>query len=67
MTQLVQKRNFKKTFAFFYRPPSWIIPKVHCTAVTDDSRMKDVLQLTTAIVMASSAKQKVWLQKFKNN
>ena len=40
---------------------------MHCTAVTDDSRMKDVLQLTTAIVMASSAKKKVWLQKFKNN
>ena len=30
---------------------------MHCTAVTDDSRMKDVLQLTTAIVMASSAKK----------
>ena len=26
--------------------------------VTDDSRMKDVLQLTTTIVMASSAKKK---------
>ena len=26
--------------------------------VTDDSRMKDVLQLTAAIVMASSAKKK---------
>ena len=38
----VQKRNFKKTFAFFYRPPSWIVPTVHCTAVTDDSCMKDV-------------------------
>ena len=31
---------------------------MHCTAVTDDSRMKDVLQLTTAIVIASSAKKK---------
>ena len=54
-------------FAFFCRPPSWIIPKVHCTAVSDDPRKKDVLQLTIAIVMASSAKKKVWLQKFKNN
>ena len=36
--------------------------------VTDDSRMKDVLQLTAAIVMASSAKKKNrWLQMFKNN
>ena len=28
--------------------------------------MKDVLQLITAIVMASSAKKNIWLQKFKN-
>ena len=28
--------------------------------------MKDVLQLTTAIVMASSDKKNIWLQKFKN-
>ena len=36
--------------------------------VTDDSRMEDVLQLTAAIVMASSAKKKNrWLQMFKNN
>ena len=45
-------------FAFFYLPPSWIVPKMHCTTVTDDSHMKDVWQLTTAIVMASSAKKK---------
>ena len=31
---------------------------MHCTTVTDDSHMKDVWQLTTAIVMASSAKKK---------
>ena len=29
--------------------------------------MKDVLQLAATIVMASSVKTKVWLQKFKNN
>ena len=35
--------------------------------VTDNSRMKDVLQLTTAIVTAFRAKKKIlWLQKFKN-
>ena len=32
--------------------------------VTDNSRMKDVLQLTTAIVMASSAKKKNKTPKF---
>ena len=37
--------------------------------VTDDTRMKDVLQLAvTIVIMASSAKKKnIWLQKFKNN
>ena len=35
--------------------------------ITDDSRMKDVLQLTPAIVAASSLKRNnIWLQKFKN-
>ena len=31
--------------------------------ITDDSHMKDVLQLTTAIVMASSAKKKKYVSK----
>ena len=47
MTQLVYKRNWKIIHQ------SWIAPKVHCMLL-----MKDVLQLTAAIVMASSAKKK---------
>ena len=35
---------------------------------SNDSRMKDILQLAAAIVMASSTKKKnIRLQKFKNN
>ena len=56
----------KRTLPIFY---SAIL--THCQNalhVTDDSRMKDVLQLTAAIVMASSTKKKnVQIQKFKNN
>ena len=38
--------------------PFWIVPNVHCTAVTDDSHKKDVLQLTTAIGMANPVPKK---------
>ena len=50
-------RNFKKSYQFSI---------VHHRAfhVTDDSRMKDILQLKTAIVMASSTKKKISLQQF---
>ena len=55
---------WKKKLPFFYRPPSWVI----ISHLTDDSSMKDVLQLTAAIVMASSAKKKkITLQKFRNS
>ena len=47
----------KKPLLFFYRPPSWIVPKVQLHVI-DDSRMKDVLQLTAVIVMVSSVKKK---------
>ena len=65
MTQLVYKWNLKKTTLLFFYHLRAILNRSH---VTDDSRMKDVLQLTAAIVMASSAKKKkIRLQKFKNN
>ena len=63
MTQLVYKGNLKKNITVFLS--STILSRSH---LTDDSSMKDVLQLTAAIVMASSAKKKkIRLQKFKNN
>ena len=56
MTQLVYIQNFKKDTVFL---TSTIL---NCSQsalhVTDNSRMKDVLQLTTAIVTAFSAKKK---------
>ena len=62
MTQLVYIQNFKKDTVFL---TSTIL---NCSQsalhVTDNSRMKDVLQLTTAIVMASSAKKKNKTPKF---
>ena len=64
MTQLVYKRNLKKKIITVFLS-STILNRSH---VTDDSRMKDVLQLKAVIVMASSAKKKkIRLQKFKNN
>ena len=53
MTQLVYKRNLKKTVTVSLL--SIILNHSH---VTDDSRMNNVLQLTGAIIMASSAKKK---------
>ena len=53
MTQLVYKRNLKKTVTVSLS--STILNHPH---VTDDSRMNNVLQLTGAIIMASSAKKK---------
>ena len=52
--------------AFFYSSVlDWSQNALH---VIDDSCVKDVLQLSGAIVMASSDKRKnIWLQKFKNN
>ena len=50
----------KKTLPFCYCPQPWIV-QLH---ITDDSRMKDVLQLTTEIIVASSTKKK--LKKLKN-
>ena len=63
MTQLVYKRNLKKKITVFLS--STILSHSH---LTDDSSIKDVLQLTAAIVMASSAKKKkIRLQKFRNS
>ena len=53
MTQLVYKRNLKKTITVSLS--ATILNHSH---VTDDSRMNNVLQLTGAIIMASSAKKK---------
>ena len=57
MTQLtsVYAKFKKKTLPFCYCPQPWIV-QLH---ITDDSRMKDVLQLTTEIVVASSTKKKL--------
>ena len=58
MTQLVYIQNFKKDTVFL---TSTIL---NCSQsalhVTDNSRIKDVLQLTTAIVTAFSAKKKYY-------
>ena len=52
MTQLVFIRNFKKLYSFL---SSTILNRSQSALhITDDSCMKDVLQLTTAIAMASS-------------
>ena len=53
MTQLVYKRNLKKTVTVSLS--ATILNHSH---VTDDSRMNNVLQLTGVIIMASSAKKK---------
>ena len=57
MTQLVYIQNLNLLFTILNHSQS----ALH---VTDNSPMKDVLQLTTVIVMASSAKKKkIGLQK----
>ena len=57
MTQLLYIQNLNLLSTIFHHSQS----ALH---VTDNSPMKDVLQLTTAIVMASSAKEKkILLQK----
>ena len=57
MTQLVYKQNFKKRYSFS------VVHHLNCSQsalhIADDSSMKDVLQLTSAIVMASSARKKL--------
>ena len=59
MTQLVYKQNFKKeTRLFFYS--TILNHSQNALYVTDDSRVNDVLQLTGVIVMASSAKKKIY-------
>ena len=58
MTQLVYIRNFKKQYRFSIVLHLESFPKCINLHVTDKSHMKDILQLTTAIVMASSAKKK---------
>ena len=57
MTQLVYIKKIKKRYGFsiVHHLESFPLCALH---VTDNSPMKDVLQLTTAIVMASSAKKK---------
>ena len=56
----------KRTLPFFYS--AILTHSQNALHVTDDSRVKDMLQLTAAIAMASSTKKKnVQLQKFKNN
>ena len=67
MTQLVYKWNFKNATVFLLS--TILNPSQSALFVTDDTRMKDVLQLAvTIVIMASSAKKKnIWLQKFKNN
>ena len=49
--------KFKKSYQFS-------IVHHHALHITDDSSMKDVLLLKTAIVMASNAKKKISLQQF---
>ena len=67
MTQLVYKWNFKNATVFLLS--TTLNHSQSALFVTDDTRMKDVLQLAvTIVIMASSAKKKnIWLQKFKNN
>ena len=53
MTQLLYKRILKKLYRLR------IVHHLSRSQGTDDSHMKDVLQLTSAIVMASSAEKKI--------
>ena len=54
-------QNFQKNITVLLLSSTLIIVQLH---ITDDSHMKDVLQLTTEIVVASSTKKK--LKKLKN-
>ena len=66
MTELLSKWNFEKNVTVFLL--STILNRSQSALrVTDDSRMKDVVQLTAGIVMASSNKKKNMTQKFKNS
>ena len=49
-------QNFKKNITVLLLSSTLIIVQLH---ITDDSHMKDVLQLTTEIVVASSTKKKL--------
>ena len=57
------KQIFKKNITVFLLSTILNHSQSALLHVTDDSRMKDVFQLTTAIVVASSTKKK----KIKNN
>ena len=64
MTQPVYIQTFKKRSTIFL----WSTILNHSQSalhITDDSHMKDVEQLTTAIVMASSPKRKIYGSKLK--
>ena len=65
MTKLLSKWNFEKNVTVFLL--STILNRSQSALrVTDDSRMKDVVQLTAGIVMASSNKKKnIWLKNLK--
>ena len=67
ITELLSKWNFEKNVTVFLS--STILNRSQSALrVTDDSHMKDVVQLTAGIVMASSNKKKnIWLQNFKNS
>ena len=58
MTQLVYNEILKRTLPFFY---STILTRSQNPLyVIDDSHIKDMLQLTAAIVMASSTRKKMY-------
>ena len=61
MTQLVYKQNFKAKKRYRFSIVSYCLMNRSQSAlhVTDNSHMKDVLQSTAAIVMASSANKKI--------
>ena len=61
MTQLVYKQNFKtkKRYRFSIVSHRLMNRSQSALHVTDNSHMKDVLQSTAAIVMASSANKKI--------
>ena len=66
MTELLSKWKFEKNVTVFLL--STILNRSQSALrVTDDSRMKDVVQLTAGIVMASSSKKKNMTPKFKNS
>ena len=66
MTQLCIYKLLKNVTIFL--PPTILNHSQNALHVTDDSRMKDVLQLTPAIVAASVLRETIYdsIQKFKN-